>query len=75
MRLGDPAREIAAEAREWDADLLVLGTHARSGAARVLLGSVAEGALRSARCSVLVVPAAESARLPALEARAALAAS
>ncbi|MEW5930745.1 MAG: universal stress protein [Gemmatimonadota bacterium] len=79
VRVGDPAREIAAEAREWDADLLVLGTHARTGAARVLLGSVAEGALRSARCSVLVVPAAavaaESARLPALEARAALTAS
>lgn len=79
VRVGDPAREIAAEAREWDAGLLVLGTHARTGAARVLLGSVAEGALRSARCSVLVVPAAavaaESARLPSLEARAALAAS
>lgn len=76
LRVGEPSREIAAEAREWDADLLVLGTHGRTGAARVLLGSVAEGALRAARCSVLVIPAsavaAEAARLPALEARAAV---
>ncbi|HLL48122.1 MAG TPA: universal stress protein, partial [Longimicrobiaceae bacterium] len=76
VRVGEPSREIAAEAEEWDADLLVLGTHGRTGAARVLLGSVAEGALRAARCSVLVIPAsavaAEAARVPALEARAAV---
>ncbi len=76
VRVGEPSREIAAEAEEWGADLLVLGTHGRTGAARVLLGSVAEGVLRAARCSVLVIPASavaeEAARLPALEARAAL---
>jgi nucleotide-binding universal stress UspA family protein len=75
VRVGEPSREIAAEAREWDADLLVLGTHGRTGAARVLLGSVAEGVLRAARCSVLVIPACavadEAARLPSHEARAA----
>jgi nucleotide-binding universal stress UspA family protein len=76
VRVGEPSREIAAEAEEWDADLLVLGTHGRTGAARVLLGSVAEGVLRAARCSVLVIPAsavaAEAARVPALEARVAV---
>jgi universal stress protein E len=58
VRVGEPAREIAAEAAEWDPDLVVLGTHGRTGVARVLLGSVAGEVLRGARCSVLVVPAA-----------------
>jgi universal stress protein E len=56
LRSGDPAREIAAEAEEWGADLVVLGTHGRRGASRLLLGSVAETALRSTEASVLVVP-------------------
>jgi nucleotide-binding universal stress UspA family protein len=42
-------------AKETNADLLVVGTKGRTGLARVLLGSVAEGAVRSAPCSVLVV--------------------
>lgn len=75
VREGDPSREIAAEARDWGADLVVLGTYGRTGTVRVLLGSVAEGALRSTPCSVLVIPAAavseERASLPAIEARAA----
>jgi nucleotide-binding universal stress UspA family protein len=56
VRLGHPAHEIVAEAREWGADLLVMGTHARKGAGRVLWGSVAEEALPRAQCDVLVVP-------------------
>jgi nucleotide-binding universal stress UspA family protein len=56
MRIGRPADEIAAEAAEWDADLLVLGTHARHGVERFLAGSVAETALTAAGCNVLVVP-------------------
>jgi len=56
VRLGHPAHEIVAEAREWGADLLVLGTRARKGAERVLLGSVAEEVLPEAPCDVLVVP-------------------
>ena len=51
VRTGFPAEEIVAEAREWDADLLVVGTHGR-----VLLGSVAEAVLRAAPCNVLAVP-------------------
>lgn len=51
VRSGPPAAEIVAEAREWNADLLVLGTHGR-----VLLGSVARAAARQAPCNVLAVP-------------------
>lgn len=56
LRRGDPAFEIVGEAREWNADLLVLGTHGRRGAERLFLGSVAETVLRLAPCAALVVP-------------------
>lgn len=56
VRSGDPASEIVHEAKEWDADLLVVGTHGRRGASRVFLGSVAETVLRNAPCAVLVIP-------------------
>jgi len=56
VRTGAPAREAVAEAAEWPADLVVVGTHGRAGAARALLGSVAEAVVRDASCSVLVVP-------------------
>ncbi|HEX6040267.1 universal stress protein [Longimicrobium sp.] len=61
VRFGEPAPAIVHEARAWSADLLVLGTHARRGAARLLLGSVAESVLRQSPCSVLVVPEARAA--------------
>lgn len=63
VRLGDPATEIVAEAVEWGADLLVLGTHGRGGVSRFLIGSVAESVLRGALCDVLVIPAAAVAPL------------
>jgi nucleotide-binding universal stress UspA family protein len=56
LRRGDPAQEIVREAREWDADLLVLGTHGRRGVRRMFLGSVAETVLQHAPCAALVVP-------------------
>jgi nucleotide-binding universal stress UspA family protein len=56
VRLGVPADEILAEASEWAADLVVLGTGGGSGAARFHLGRVAAAALRGAPCSVLAVP-------------------
>jgi nucleotide-binding universal stress UspA family protein len=56
VRTGVPAREAVAEAAEWPAGLVVVGTHGRGGAARALLGSVAEAVVRDAPCSVLVVP-------------------
>jgi nucleotide-binding universal stress UspA family protein len=56
LRRGDPTFEIVREAQEWDADLLVLGTHGRRGAERLFLGSVAETVLRHAPCAALVIP-------------------
>ena len=55
---GRPAAEIVRHAAEAGADLIVVGTHGRTGLAHVLLGSVAERVVRHARCSVLTVPAA-----------------
>jgi nucleotide-binding universal stress UspA family protein len=51
---GDPAREILAAAAS--ADLIVMGTHGRSGFERLVLGSVAETVLRKAPCSLLTIP-------------------
>jgi nucleotide-binding universal stress UspA family protein len=57
IRGGSPAREILEVARQG-VDLLVIGTHGRSGFEHLLLGSVAEKVLRRAQCPVLIVPAA-----------------
>lgn len=54
---GAPAASILAAARDWAADLIVIGTHGRSGLPRFVLGSVAEQVLRHAPCPVLTVPA------------------
>lgn len=51
----DPAGEIVNYARTNAVDLIVLGTHGRSGMAHVLLGSVAEKVVRTAHCPVLTV--------------------
>jgi nucleotide-binding universal stress UspA family protein len=53
----DPVAAIIDTAGRWPADLIVMGTHGRSGFERVLLGSVAEKVLRKAPCPVLTVPA------------------
>ena len=52
---GDPASEIVRFGRDAGIDLIVMGTHGRTGLDRLLLGSVAEKVLRDAACSVLVV--------------------
>lgn len=51
------AKVIEDEAQRWEADLIVIGTHGRSGLSRLLLGSVAEGVARSAAVPVLLVRA------------------
>lgn len=56
LRTGTAAAEIVREAAEWPADLLVVGTHARHGVQRLLLGSVAEACVRDAPCNVLAIP-------------------
>ena len=53
--IGEPASEIVGWAREHAADLLVLGTHGRTGLEHALMGSVAERVVRRARCPVLTV--------------------
>jgi nucleotide-binding universal stress UspA family protein len=50
---GDPAHEIVSVADREHADLIVLGTHGRSGLRRLLMGSVAESVVRHANCPVL----------------------
>jgi universal stress protein A len=52
---GEPAREVVQFAEREHVDLIVLGTHGRTGLARVLMGSVAENVVRRAPCPVLVV--------------------
>lgn len=46
---------IAQEAQDWQADLIVIGSHGRKGLNRFLLGSVAEGVMRAATVPVLLV--------------------
>lgn len=57
-RLGEM---VAAEARAWEADLVVVGTHGRHGIGRVLLGSGAEQVLRVAPVPVLAVRGGDTA--------------
>jgi nucleotide-binding universal stress UspA family protein len=52
MITGDPADEIVALAEQEKADLIVMGTHGRTGLGRLLMGSVAEAVVRRARCPV-----------------------
>jgi nucleotide-binding universal stress UspA family protein len=52
---GDPAGEIARYAADAGVDVIVIGTHGRTGVDRLVMGSVAEKVMREAPCSVLVV--------------------
>jgi nucleotide-binding universal stress UspA family protein len=52
---GDPADEITRYAADAGIDVIVIGTHGRTGAERPEMGSVAERVMREAACSVLVV--------------------
>lgn len=54
-RIGDPAEQIVEYASENGNDLIVMGTHGRSGFKRLWLGSVAERVTRTAHCPVLVI--------------------
>jgi nucleotide-binding universal stress UspA family protein len=54
---GDAAAEVVRAAREAGSDLIVMGTHGRSGLKHLLMGSVAERVVRQAPCPVLTVKA------------------
>lgn len=66
LREGKPAAEVVRAAQDLHADLVVVGTHGRSGFQRWVLGSVAETVLRRAPCPVLTVPALAPARPDAM---------
>jgi nucleotide-binding universal stress UspA family protein len=53
---GGAVAEITKRGRDIDADLIVVGTHGRTGIAHAMLGSVAERVVRRASCPVLTVP-------------------
>lgn len=55
VKAGEPAAEINRDAHDWRADLIVLGTHGRSGISHLLMGSVAERVLREANVPVLCI--------------------
>ena len=57
---GHPTERILERAKESKAGLIVMGSHGRTGMARLRLGSVAEDIVRSAACPVLIVKAAET---------------
>ena len=54
LTMGDPAAEIVRIAGDENAEMIVLGTHGRTGITRLLMGSVAEAIVRRAPCPVLV---------------------
>lgn len=60
--VGHPADELMAYATDNHVDLIVLGTHGRTGLSRLLMGSVAEAVVRRAACPVLTLkrPVAEA---------------
>jgi nucleotide-binding universal stress UspA family protein len=55
LRTGSPSDEIVRYAGDRDIDLIVMGTHGRSGVPHMLMGSVAEKVVRAASCPVLTV--------------------
>ena len=54
------ADAIVAEARDWPADIVVAGTHGRSGLKHLLMGSVAEGIVRICPAPILLVRGKQS---------------
>jgi nucleotide-binding universal stress UspA family protein len=58
---GSPVVEILNFAEDENIDLIVMASHGRTGLSRLLMGSIAEGVMRKARCPVLIVkqPAGE----------------
>ena len=61
---GDPAGEIVRYTHDAGIDLVVMGTHGRTGLERLLMGSVAEKVMRESPCSVLVVKLPKAVTVP-----------
>ncbi len=62
--MGAPAKRIVEHARKTGADLIVMGTHGRTGLGHLLLGSIAERVVRTATCPVLTTRETETAAPP-----------
>ena len=62
--MGFPRRAISEHAKEWNADLIMAGSHGHTAIGRFLLGSVAQGILRTAPCSVEIVRSASGGPAP-----------
>ena len=56
MPEGNPDEDIIETAKDWNADLLVMGTHGRTGLKHLLMGSVAERVMRHSEIPVMIVP-------------------
>ena len=56
MPEGHPTKDILKTAEVWEADLIVIGTHGRTGLMHLLVGSVAEYVVRHSKIPVMVVP-------------------
>jgi len=70
MVQGEPDQAIADYARDWGADLIVIGSGDRSTLARLLVGSVSQSVVQHAPCSVLVVKQSEEERDAMIESHA-----
>lgn len=66
-RIGPPADTLCQVAADYDADLIVVGTHKREGLERLLLGSVSEALVRRASCPVLVARPKDHSKRPRTE--------
>lgn len=65
MVTGDAARRIVEVAEHEGVDLIVMGTHGRTGLSRLLMGSVAESVVRQATCPVFTLKQPQTADEPA----------
>ena len=70
VETGSPAAQIVRYAERLGADLIIMGTHGRTGVSRAILGSVSERVVRTAGCPVLAVPMRFRSREPELPAAA-----
>ena len=59
VMIGTPAELILSQAAEFDASIIIMGSHGKTGLSRLLMGSVAEAIVRKARIPVLIVKADE----------------
>ncbi len=72
LRVGRTADEIVSYAKDREIDLIVMGTHGRSGFAHLVMGSVAEQVVRTAPCPIMLIREPKAARLSASQVPAAV---